>query len=303
MVTRVKWFEPNYVDPVPARWFSAGQQRDAAKHLYAEHLYAKAVEHEQHGHASCVDWFFQVALATCAHDRQSCQSCFQRDLHKSALMKLVVTGQRFNRLDPQSGLQIVRDGHAERIPISYHGFVWKAADFQFLTPVGEYRTNAVRNLHRRSGVGVPLVVSRCGRIDGSFLPDRSVFAATLRMGCAGNSVGGQRDCPTPCRLEMYDPLRVDQAATTDGPQIIAKDLSAPMAYRLRDQRRTILNDFIDPDAARGENRLYLTEPYQPGKIPIVFIHGLLSDPFTWVEMVNEPVIAASHRSGSGGRNG
>lgn len=35
------------------------------------------------------------------------------------------------------------------------------------------------------------------------------------------------------------------------------------------------------------SRLYTIEPYQPGKIPVVLIHGLLSDPFTWAEMVNE----------------
>ena len=29
------------------------------------------------------------------------------------------------------------------------------------------------------------------------------------------------------------------------------------------------------------------EPYQPGKIPLVFVHGLLSDPFTWANLANE----------------
>lgn len=282
MVTRVKWIEPDYVAPVHAGLFTAKRQHDPV-----ECIYAKALDHEQKGLASCVDLFFQTALATCHHDRQSCQQCRNRDMHKSALLKLVVTAQRFHRFDAQNGLQVIRDGHAEWIPISYHGFVWQARDFQFLTPVGKYRTNAFKHSHRRSGIGVPLVVTRCGRNDGSFLPDRSVFAATLRMGCEGEPACPRSDGATHCRLEMYDPLRVDQAVTTDGPQHIAKDLSAPLAYRLRDQRRTILNDFIDPDAARGENRLYMTEPYQCGKIPVVLVHGLLSDPFTWVEMVNE----------------
>lgn len=31
----------------------------------------------------------------------------------------------------------------------------------------------------------------------------------------------------------------------------------------------------------------MLEPYQPGKIPVVFIHGLLSDPLTWADMLNE----------------
>ena len=31
----------------------------------------------------------------------------------------------------------------------------------------------------------------------------------------------------------------------------------------------------------------MTEPYQRGKIPVVFIHGMYSDPVTWVETLNE----------------
>lgn len=31
----------------------------------------------------------------------------------------------------------------------------------------------------------------------------------------------------------------------------------------------------------------MLEPYQRNKIPVVFTHGLLSDPFTWAEMLNE----------------
>ncbi len=34
----------------------------------------------------------------------------------------------------------------------------------------------------------------------------------------------------------------------------------------------------------------MLEPYQKKKIPVIFIHGLLSDPFTWVEMVNELLV-------------
>jgi pimeloyl-ACP methyl ester carboxylesterase len=31
----------------------------------------------------------------------------------------------------------------------------------------------------------------------------------------------------------------------------------------------------------------MAEPYQPGKIPVIFIHGLLSDPKTWTDLFNE----------------
>src|SRR6185437_8867600 len=33
-------------------------------------------------------------------------------------------------------------------------------------------------------------------------------------------------------------------------------------------------------------QLVMLAPYQPGKIPVVFVHGLLSDPTTWITLGN-----------------
>jgi pimeloyl-ACP methyl ester carboxylesterase len=45
--------------------------------------------------------------------------------------------------------------------------------------------------------------------------------------------------------------------------------------------------FLDPGRAEKHSGLVMLQPYQKGKIPVVFVHGLLSDPFTWTEMFNE----------------
>ena len=41
--------------------------------------------------------------------------------------------------------------------------------------------------------------------------------------------------------------------------------------------------------------MYLTQPYQPGRVPVVFVHGTFSSPIWWAEMVNtleaDPVIS------------
>lgn len=37
-----------------------------------------------------------------------------------------------------------------------------------------------------------------------------------------------------------------------------------------------------------EPRLYLMEPYDPKREPLIMIHGLLSTPLAWAEMSNEP---------------
>ena len=38
------------------------------------------------------------------------------------------------------------------------------------------------------------------------------------------------------------------------------------------------------DAVMG---LYMVQPYEPGKIPVVLVHGLWSSPMTWMEMFND----------------
>ena len=37
----------------------------------------------------------------------------------------------------------------------------------------------------------------------------------------------------------------------------------------------------------SEDGLFLIEPYQRGKIPVVFSHGLLSNPATWMDLAND----------------
>ena len=43
--------------------------------------------------------------------------------------------------------------------------------------------------------------------------------------------------------------------------------------------------FAHPLSGTGKMGLDFAEGYQPGKIPIIFIHGLLSDPLTWHETI------------------
>ncbi len=45
--------------------------------------------------------------------------------------------------------------------------------------------------------------------------------------------------------------------------------------------------FLDPGLAERGDGLRFLEPYQPGKIPVIFIHGLLSDPTTWLDVAND----------------
>jgi hypothetical protein len=64
-------------------------------------------------------------------------------------------------------------------------------------------------------------------------------------------------------------------------------------------RRSNLLGFLSPGTADREAGLRLLEPYQRGKIPVVLIHGLLSSPDTWSDLISElrcrPDITATYQ--------
>jgi pimeloyl-ACP methyl ester carboxylesterase len=84
--------------------------------------------------------------------------------------------------------------------------------------------------------------------------------------------------------------RIDDDAKVAGYRgKLAADFSAPLAYMLsRGRNRSIdIAALLRPDKNFAHTGLYQFEPYDPSKIPVVFVHGLMSRPETWVPAVNE----------------
>jgi pimeloyl-ACP methyl ester carboxylesterase len=89
---------------------------------------------------------------------------------------------------------------------------------------------------------------------------------------------------------LFYRTRVDDKANVagyGGP--LAADFSAPLAYMLsRGQNRNMdIAALLRPDRFYNFTGLYQFERYDPAKIPVVFVHGLMSRPETWVPAVNE----------------
>ncbi len=54
-------------------------------------------------------------------------------------------------------------------------------------------------------------------------------------------------------------------------------------------------EFLAP-AQRIKSQLILNQPYMPGRIPVVFVHGTFSSPVTWAEMANTLIADPELRS-------
>jgi pimeloyl-ACP methyl ester carboxylesterase len=152
----------------------------------------------------------------------------------------------------------------------------------------------------RAGFGLPVVVRvkepAAGR-DMAFMPERQSLAATavLRFDTPGGEnfletfAGPAARDHAAAVLDLANPVEV--AAVKIGPARphLAADLTAPLLDMLAAKpRRGAVEGFVQPFGSGDTRpRLEMLEPHCPGRIPVVFIHGLASDEGTWFDMINE----------------
>ena len=99
------------------------------------------------------------------------------------------------------------------------------------------------------------------------------------------------------RSKLYDPLETGDVAVGDLAVPLESDLTTPLAYFLSNPAMSnlatagLLRPDVAAEAVAGRQApimgLYMVQPYEPGKIPVLFVHGLWSSPMTWVEMFND----------------
>ena len=250
----------------------------------AEDDYSSALALEEAGNCECLPLYYRVAASTWHVLQKELMSSGRTtvrsvELYRSSVAKLLTVGQSFGRWDPCRGLVISSSPHAAVVPVSYQGFSWKPSDFQHLLPVGEYGTPRLTRAFRNHGVGVPLVVVRQTDSPQPFMRSQQPFAATAALRTNSAACGHE--------LVLCDPLRVSTIDSAGLSIPLARDLTAPLALSGQVEVRQWLENFFQPGATGSGDGLFMIEPFQPGKIPVVFVHGLLSDPGTWADLANE----------------
>ena len=185
---------------------------------------------------------------------------------------------------------VILDGAKRRLPVgeidmafSYENFPFPLADFEKFLLADEFRVFGYSVRNRVSGIGTPLIA--VGKRDESLRLQRSAPASVFLhlRGSPGDLASGR----TTATLELY--------STFDEPSVSVGELTVPLEADLTTPRAYTLNQsfawsaerlqFLSPDLGL-KSQLILTEPYAPGKIPIVFVHGTFSSPVWWSEMFN-----------------
>jgi pimeloyl-ACP methyl ester carboxylesterase len=213
------------------------------------------------------------------------------DLYNTGLAKCIDHAQKVGRLDPRQKLLLPSgDGRGFELEVAHLGFPWRPEEFGPLRFCSNYQVVGLQNQHRNYGLGVPLIGQRVAAVRApgdAFYPPEVSFPVTAFFRFEGTvaDLGGQRSG----KLELYNPLAVERVVVQNRAIPLETDLTTPLAYFLTrtDLEGLELRGLFRPVDLQNRTGIYLFEPYQKGKIPVVMVHGLLSSPLTWTTMFND----------------
>jgi pimeloyl-ACP methyl ester carboxylesterase len=282
--------------------FLAAKKTERHDKQAALDLYAASVLH-------AYDYLFDPRFTSIRnhYDPQYRGAC---DLYNGALESALRIVCATKELVPNTTKTINTPSGTWDIQCVLQGGRWQAKDFERFEFVSDYDINGLKNLYQTHGLGVPLIAVRHGYPDepvgAKYYPAGLSFPVTafLRPLSRIDSQSGHVTARNQCCLELYDPLASDETLVAGRRVPLESDLSTPLAYFLSRPEMNLDSStlgLLDPekllkkpaDALLGNTApgplkgLYMLQPYEPGKIPVVMVHGLWSSPMTWMEMFND----------------
>jgi pimeloyl-ACP methyl ester carboxylesterase len=161
--------------------------------------------------------------------------------------------------------------------------LWNPADYEFI-PCDELTVGgtAFTERARRKGLGATLLGIRQAPVKDfqkRFLRTAHVYySVTATATFAGNR----------CEISFNDPLAQETVALAGRSFPLAGDFSTSVAmFLVREQPEKLgLTRLLHPDTYKDTTLLYRLQPYDPKKIPILFVHGLQDTSATWMPMFN-----------------
>lgn len=165
--------------------------------------------------------------------------------------------------------------------------IYKLDYFDEVESAADYKITRIKR-HERPGIGAPLMALRENKnrekIEQYFPPE-----AITRPLTAVAHPGPVRNGVQDVRISLVSPLQTDTVDYQGKRYPLAADFSIPWASALSragNLRRAGIMDMLTPTPKRRP-QLYLMEPYDPNKEPLIMIHGLVSTPLAWANISNE----------------
>jgi pimeloyl-ACP methyl ester carboxylesterase len=226
------------------------------------------------------------------------------DLYNGALeagLRLIVKDKQ---LQPGSLRSLTTAAGVWDIECKLVGSRWSNAEFKRFEFCSDYEVTGLKNMYRTHGLGVPLIAVRQSFANEPvgakyYPPDLSFPVTAFLRPLHPNEIDPNKNTSrAQAVLELYDPLSTPDMTVGYHRVPLESDLTTPLAYFLSNPQLdalatvglfkpdTLLKQ-LQPDRPKPIMGLYMVQPYEPGKIPVVLVHGLWSSPMTWMEMFND----------------
>lgn len=213
------------------------------------------------------------------------------DLYNSSLERLLRIADARGRFAPGATLHLPLSGRSIQFVVTGGQSSWEPRHYERFEFVSDYDVEGLSHRHTARGLGVPLIAVRrkgadCPQVERYYSEDLSFpITAFVRFHEADASAALQRGC----QLELHNPY---ETQCVDVHQVVVPlqtDISTPLAWFLDRPQFRYLDTWglIRPDQVSPYSGLYMLQPYQPGKIPVLMVHGVWSSPMTWMPMMND----------------
>lgn len=155
--------------------------------------------------------------------------------------------------------------------------------FDYIWPVDTHRYGNVGPSKPQTGLGAALVAHRIAT------PRRKILNPLIPptgMDIPVNAIIDYPEKGKP-RLTLTNLLKTDSTSITGQARPLQANYSATLAATMSNQSSLLgLLIAIKPEKMQEEKGLFALGPYDPDKIPVIFVHGLISQPSTWTKTSN-----------------
>jgi hypothetical protein len=164
--------------------------------------------------------------------------------------------------------------------------------YDTLVPASSITLEGLTNRHRRPGVGVALTGCRARRDDSlkeRYLPKVGTclpLTAVIRF-----PTGGCSGAACDATVEIFNAFNVTSVKEGASELPLSADFTAPFASIIDKTGVGGWDGLFDAlggnDDLLRNTGFYTLEPYKSDKIPLITVHGLFSNPLTWMDVHND----------------
>ena len=180
------------------------------------------------------------------------------------------------------GTRRLPDGQME-VDFEQSGFPWPLKNFDQFILADHFVVRGLSMRNRQSGLGAPLLgVSKPDKVTKL---SRGMPATVLLRPQGGLTELAQGRLRT--SLELYSAFDTTSVQVKGHTVPLETDTTIATAYALNQSWvwKLGVEQFLSAKE-RIPSDVYTTQPYRPGRVPVVFVHGTFSSPVWWAEMFN-----------------